>query len=74
MICHKSDVNSINITVEVLKKGGVVVIPTDTVYGFSGILGDTELKIRKIKGRDENKPFIVRFCIHKSLHLPLQIL
>ena len=58
MICHKSDFDSIEKTVDVLKREGVVIIPTDTVYGFSGILGDTELKIRKIKGRDENKPFI----------------
>ena len=58
MICHKSDDNSIAITVDILKNGGVVIIPTDTVYGFSGVLGDSEFKIRKIKGRDENKPFI----------------
>ena len=41
-------------TANALKKGGVVIIPTDTVYGFSGD-GD---KIRTIKGRSETKPFI----------------
>ena len=41
-------------TANVIKKGGVVIIPTDTVYGFSGD-GD---KIRTIKGRSETKPFI----------------
>ena len=43
------------------KNGEVVIIPTDTVYGFSGIVDEnffTDSKIRKIKGREENKPFI----------------
>lgn len=59
MICHKSDANSIKLCVENLKNNGVVVIPTDTVYGFSGIVNAiTDSKIKAIKGRDENKPFI----------------
>lgn len=46
---------------EILKKDGVVILPTDTLYG---ILGRAESKkaverIYEIKGRDENKPFIV---------------
>jgi L-threonylcarbamoyladenylate synthase len=36
----------------------VLIIPTDTVYGFSGIVPDTDAIIRKIKGREETKPFI----------------
>ena len=58
MICHKSDFDSIEKTVDVLKREGVVIIPTDTVYGFSGVVDFTKNKIQKIKGRDENKPFI----------------
>ena len=60
MICHKSDDNSIAITVDILKNGGVVIIPTDTVYGFSGVLGDSEFKIRKIKGRDQMTAELLR--------------
>ena len=38
MICHKSDDDSVQKCVSVLKNGGIVIIPTDTVYGFSGIV------------------------------------
>lgn len=57
----KSNPESINACVEALKKGGVILIPTDTVYGFSAIVDEklsTDQKIRKIKGRAETKPFI----------------
>ena len=47
------------LTSQILQKGGIVIIPTDTVYGFSGIVNSSiDKKIRQIKGRDENKPFI----------------
>ena len=72
MIIKKEDPESGKLTVEILKKGGIVIIPTDTVYGFSGIssLGagldfsdvgasnNPDYKIRAIKGRAETKPFI----------------
>ncbi|MCR5218101.1 L-threonylcarbamoyladenylate synthase [Treponema sp.] len=65
MICRKTDSDSIEKSSDVLKKGGVLILPTDTVYGFSGIVdlkGRPEFKsdsrIRSIKGREENKPLI----------------
>jgi len=36
----------------------VGILPTDTVYGLSGIVDTTEEKLKIIKGRDETKPFI----------------
>lgn len=57
MTFHKSDINSIETTANILKNGGVAILPTDTVYGFSGIASANE-RIRKIKGRGEDKPFI----------------
>lgn len=60
-----------------MRKGGIAILPTDTVYGFSAIAHidnqnndeqiadtlyatkNTAKKIRTIKGREENKPFIV---------------
>ncbi len=66
MIIKKTDENSADKAAEILKKGGIVILPTDTVYGFSGIVeeasacGDgaitpntipTDAKIRAIKGR-----------------------
>ena len=41
-----------------IKEGGVCVLPTDTVYGFSGIVPQSQSRIHSIKGRDEGKPFI----------------
>ena len=66
MILNKSDSSSIEQTVSTLKKGGIVIIPTDTVYGFSGIVDlkaaswhfESDAKIRAIKGRAESKPLI----------------
>ena len=37
-VISKADPSSAPRTAEVLKAGGVVIIPTDTVYGFSGIV------------------------------------
>lgn len=61
MKCLKSDIESIEKCVSVLKSNGIVILPTDTVYGFSGIVkkdSGTDVKIREIKGRSEDKPFI----------------
>ena len=63
---NKSDLTSIKTTSDTLKNGGIVIIPTDTVYGFSGIVDlntaakhyKTDAKIRAIKGRSETKPLI----------------
>lgn len=64
MTCSKSD-SSIGYVSEILRNGGVAIVPTDTVYGFSGIVDvrnsfchKTDGRIRSIKGRDENKPLI----------------
>lgn len=57
----KSYNNIKNICADSLKKGNVIIVPTDTVYGFSGIVDDkynTAEIIRNIKGRSESKSFI----------------
>ncbi len=58
MTCLKSDKDSIQKCVSLLKQSKVLILPTDTVYGFSGIVDSTDSLIRKIKGREETKPFI----------------
>ena len=63
MILSKSDNSSVQKCLSFLKEGKIVIIPTDTVYGFSGIVLpgkalDTDAKIKAIKGRSETKPFI----------------
>jgi len=44
-----------------LKQGQVVVLPTDTVYGFSCLATNKQAirRIQRLKGRDAKKPFIV---------------
>ena len=65
MILSKADPQSASVAAEILLSGKAAVLPTDTVYGFSGIVdikGRTSFKsdsiIRGIKGRSETKPFI----------------
>ncbi len=64
MTCLKNE-KSAELISSTLKKGGIAILPTDTVYGFSGIVDyksglklNTDSKIKDIKGRDEKKPLI----------------
>lgn len=47
--------------VETLKKGGVVVMPTDTIYGILGnaFLPETVERIYEIRKREKEKPCII---------------
>jgi L-threonylcarbamoyladenylate synthase len=58
MVLKKAEPESDVRTAEVLKRGGIVILPTDTIYGFSGLVPVSEKSIHAIKGRDEGKPFI----------------
>jgi len=58
MRIQKKSPNSAAAAAAELKKGNVIIIPTDTIYGFSGLIGKTAELIARIKGREENKPFI----------------
>jgi len=46
---------------ELLRGGGVVLLPTDTIYGLHGVATDERAiaRIGAMKGRDEAKPFVV---------------
>ena len=57
--------------VELLQYGGVGLLPTDTIYGLSGLALDEQAvrRIDKLKGRDSNKPFIVLISNIKMLDL-----
>ena len=45
----------------------IVVMACDTIYGLVGVAPDTEADICRIKGRGENKPFLV--LIHDPVEL-----
>lgn len=52
--------HSLNIATQVLKKGGVTILPTDTIYGFSALADNLPAieKIKKIKKRTKTS-FII---------------
>ncbi len=53
------DKNSYRALVDALTRGGVVIMACDTIYGIVGRVPDTEERIRRIKGRDGNQPFLM---------------
>ena len=58
MRIQKKDTSSAAAAASALRNNKIVIIPTDTIYGFSGLFGKTADAIARIKGREENKPFI----------------
>ena len=58
MRIQKKHPDSVTRTAAELQQNKVVIIPTDTIYGFSGRIGKTADTIACIKGRKEDKPFI----------------
>lgn len=82
MIINKKDSNSVELVTDTLTKGGIVILPTDTVYGFSGIVDEknTDEKIRQIKGRAETKPLIQLIAkpedirLYTDDHIPEELL
>lgn len=65
------DINLVNKAIEVMANGGVVLYPTDTVYGLGANIfnKDAVKKIYKIKQRDFNKPLSVLVSDTYSLDL-----
>ena len=57
--------------IDMLKKGGVGVVPTDTIYGIVCSVFSKEAldRIFEIKGRDENKPPVVIISDIKELDI-----
>ena len=60
------DENSLAIAKDIIVNGGVVAIPTETVYGLGANAFDTEAveSIFEIKGRPNDNPLIVH--VHKD--------
>lgn len=55
---------------EILASGGLVILPTDTIYGISGIAPASAPLIYECKGRDEGKPLLklIPFPEHYRLY------
>ena len=59
-----------NLAVQTLTNGGLVAIPTETVYGLSAAISneDAIAKIFVVKGRPQNHPLIVHIANIDELH------
>jgi len=60
MVVKTSDLNE---AIKILRDGGVIVYPTDTVYGIGCIIGNQNAvkRIREIKGIEGGKPLSLAF-------------
>jgi L-threonylcarbamoyladenylate synthase len=71
--CKKTrpDENPFGRAEKVLNKDGVVILPTDTLYGIIGraLSKKAVERIYKIKGRDKSKQFIVLIASYKNLEI-----
>lgn len=63
------DIEKIRIAAEILKKGGLVAFPTETVYGLGGDAEDAGASkaIYAAKGRPSDNPLIVHICDYSQL-------
>ena len=58
MVIKFGNPDLLKILSQTLLNDGVVIIPSDTLYGFSCIQGRGEHRIEEIKGRGEGKHFL----------------
>lgn len=52
---------AVNRAARLIDSGGIICLPTDTVYGFAASIycRDAIARLRKLKGRSEQEPFVV---------------
>jgi L-threonylcarbamoyladenylate synthase len=58
MVLAAADPRSFQTLVQILARGGVVIAPGDTMYGLLGLAPEAEARLRMVKGRGEDKPFL----------------
>jgi L-threonylcarbamoyladenylate synthase len=71
MVMSKSDPSVARISADIIGRGGVVILPCDTIYGFTGSFPAADARIREIKGRGEVKPFLRLIRMRDAAALPL---
>ena len=64
------DINDIMTAAEILRNGGIVAIPTETVYGLAADAFDSEAvkKIFEAKGRPQDNPLIVHISDFEQIY------
>lgn len=66
----ETDINDINTAADILKNGGIVAIPTETVYGLAAdaFNGEAVKKIFEAKGRPQDNPLIVHISSFEQIY------
>ena len=61
---------NLNKIIQILKKDGIISLPTETVYGLAANAYSKKatLKIFKLKKRNKRNPLIVHYCSLKMLN------
>ncbi len=69
IVLDRSDACAVEVTTKTLLKGELAVLPCDTIYGLSGLVDISEIRLRNVKRRPETKPFILlaTFSMAKSI-------
>ncbi|MDR3257011.1 MAG: threonylcarbamoyl-AMP synthase [Endomicrobium sp.] len=70
-----TDLNSHKNTAEIIRRGGIAIVPTETVYGFAvdAFNIDAQKAVYKIKGRSYNKPLILMTPDIESVRILVEI-
>lgn len=58
MVLQKSNYDAVEAAAKIILNEGIVILPTDTVYGFSGLVPVSKNKIMNLKKRESSKDFI----------------
>jgi L-threonylcarbamoyladenylate synthase len=71
----EKDNDSYKRTAEIIKNGGIAIVPTETVYGFAvdAFNMNSQKKVYKIKGRNLRKPLILMTPDIESVKLLVEI-
>ncbi len=60
LVINKNDASSVDVVVACLEKEYAMVLPCDTIYGLSAVVGNAgQALLRTIKGRSADKAFLV---------------
>lgn len=59
MILKIDDRRLQHVVIDTLRKGGLAILPCDTIYGIVGRAPETDARIRQVKGRGETNPFLM---------------
>ena len=68
---NENDADTFDLASEILRKGGLVAFPTETVYGLGGdaLQKDASKKIYAAKGRPSDNPLIVHIADRDALNV-----